>query len=167
MSRMPTCSAKPLHSLTRGQSVRQVGAPPLLAKQQQRVGTHYFRTLAPAGIAAVVLGSLASPAIAAPEANARLVHCGAQSCLRITGQRENSASTVGINGHAVRVEGNRTWQADLPVELVREWSPPYARTVEVSLQNPETQRQTVTSIDLPIGLLGVTTNLASLVVSVR
>ncbi|WP_241233475.1 hypothetical protein [Altericroceibacterium xinjiangense] len=67
----------------------------------------------------------------------------------------------------MRVEGNRTWQADLPVELVREWSPPYARTVEVSLQNPETQRQTVTSIDLPIGLLGVTTNLASLVVSVR
>lgn len=116
---------------------------------------------------ALVVGSLASPAIAAPEQSARLVRCGAQSCLRITGHREKPALIVSINGHVVPVEGKRSWEVNLAVEAVREWSAPYARTIEVSLHDPETQRETIASIGLPIGLLGGVTNLASLVVSVR
>lgn len=116
---------------------------------------------------AVVLGSLASPAIAAPKPGARLVRCGAQSCLRVTGHRDDPASIVRINGHAVPVAGQRSWKVYLPIDTVREWSVPFARTIEVSTHATDAQSETVASVDLPIGMLGQTTELASLVVSLR
>lgn len=140
-------------------------APPPSAEQHRLAGDRGRRALALAG--AVVMACLASPTVAAPEARTKLVQCGAQSCLRITGHREDPALTVAINGHPVPVEGKHRWHADLPLDVVREWSPPYARTIEVSLHHPETQYRVIASIDLPIGLLGHSTDLASLVVSLR
>ena len=116
---------------------------------------------------ALMIGSFASPAMASTETSTRLVRCGAQNCLLIKGHREDSASTVSINGRAVSVEGGRGWQVRVPVDTVREWSAPAAREIEVSLRNPETQRETTDSVDLPIGLLGNLTDLASLEISVR
>jgi hypothetical protein len=120
-----------------------------------------------ASIGATVIGSLASPAAAASEPSTRLVRCGEQSCLQISGSRGDPAAIISINGHVVPVEGEHSWRVRLPVEVVREWSVPYARTIEVSLHDSETQRETNASVDLPIGLLGGVTDLASLVVSVR
>jgi len=114
----------------------------------------------------LILASFASPASAAPEPSAKLVHCGEESCLRISGHRESPASVVRINGNVVPAEGRRKWEVDLPIRTVRDWSAPHARTIEVSLHDPETQRAASTSVDLPIGLLGGVNDLASLVVSV-
>jgi hypothetical protein len=116
---------------------------------------------------AIAAGSLASPAIAAPEPSSKLVRCGEQSCLQVTGHRDDPTSIVRINGHAVSVEGERKWKASVPLEVVREWSAPNARTIEVSLGDPEGQPATIASVDLPIGLLANATTLAALVINVH
>jgi hypothetical protein len=127
-------------------------ASPVLPDRHSSAGGRGVRKEALASISAVVV---------------RLIRCGEQSCLQISGRRGDPAAIVRINGHAVPVEGEHSWRARLPVEVMREWSAPHARTIEVSLQDPETRRETVASADLPIGLLGGTTDLASLVISVR
>jgi hypothetical protein len=145
-------------------SERASPIPPERHRPAERCG---LRKRALASISAIVIGSLASPAMAASEPSTRLIRCGEQSCLQISGRRGDSAAIISINGHVVPVEGERRWRVRLPVEVVRQWSSPYARTIEVSLHDPETQRETIASVDLPIGLLGGKTELASLVISVR
>jgi len=115
-----------------------------------------------AAISAVILPS---PAIAAPEPSAKLVRCGAENCLRVSGYRENAATTVMVNGYVVPVEGARKWAVNLPLDTVREWSAPRARTIEVSLQEPDAVEAQNAKVRLPIGLLGDVTLLASLVIS--
>lgn len=121
------------------------------------------RTWAAALAGAIVIGSFASPAMAARQPSARLVSCGDESCLLVTGHRQDPAAAVSINGREVPVEGERRWRARLPVETVRSWSAPHARTIEVSLGNSESG----TSVELPLGLLGNVTDLAVLEVRVR
>jgi hypothetical protein len=133
---------------------------PLLARERG------LRERVVALLGAIAIGSLASPAIAASEPGTRVVRCGEESCLRVTGYRDDPASIVSINGRVVIVEGEHRWRVHLPIKVVREWSAPYARAIEISLQNPETQLETIASVDLPIGLLGGV-DLASLVVSIR
>lgn len=116
---------------------------------------------------AIALASLAAPAGAASGTSAKLVSCGAQSCLLITGHRDDPASIVTINGQAVSVEGKRGWRVSLPVETVRQLSAPYAREIEVSLRDPATQSETSDSVDLPVGLLGGLTDLSALEVSIN
>jgi len=118
-------------------------------------------------IGAMLVGSLASPPAVAAEPSTRLIRCGEQSCLQISGRRDDPAAIISINGHAVPVEGEHGWRVRLPVEVVRQWSAPYARTIEVSLHGPDAQRAIVASVDLPIGLLGGMTDLAAVVISVR
>lgn len=139
---------------------------PAQPDRHRPAGARAFRKRAFASIGAIIIGSLASPAMAA-EPSTRVIRCGEQSCLQINGRRLDPAAIVSINGHAVPVEGEHSWRVRLPVEVVREWSEPYARTIEVSLHDPQTQRATSASVDLPIGLLGGKTELASLVISVR
>jgi hypothetical protein len=116
---------------------------------------------------AIVLfaGSLATPATAATEPSAKLVRCGVESCLRVSGERGSAAALVKINGHVVPAEGERSWKIDLPLDTVRAWSTLHARTIEVSLDDPRTDDGGSARVDLPIGLLGGVSNLASLVVS--
>ncbi|MFA7595201.1 MAG: hypothetical protein WCY92_02500 [Novosphingobium sp.] len=101
------------------------------------------------------------PAMAGTKPSTRLVECGAESCLLVTGRRSDPASAVSINGYAVPVEGGRRWRAVVPVETVREWSDPYARTITVMVDD------NVKEALLPIGLLGHAHNLAMLVVRVK
>ena len=74
---------------------------------------------------------------------------------------------VSINGQEVAVEGKYDWRVRVPVETVRGWSAPYARTIEVSLRDPQTQLDATADVDLPIGLLGTLTDLAALEIRAR
>jgi hypothetical protein len=94
--------------------------------------------------------------MAASRPATRLVSCQSESCLLVSGHRDDPAAIVRINGHAVPVEGKRDWRARLPLSAVRQWSAPYARTIEISVPGAQT------SADLPIGLLGHVTDLSSL-----
>lgn len=109
---------------------------------------------------------VASAALAGTEPSTRLVRCETGNCLQVSGQRDSSDSEVRISGHRIAVQGKRNWKARLPMEAVREWSAPFARTIEVSLHDPRTQRVSFARADLPIGLMGHT-DLASLVVSLN
>lgn len=120
-----------------------------------------------ATLAAALVASFASPALAASEPSTRVVSCRSGSCLLVTGHRDNAASTVSINGHVVAVDGKRDWRARVPVETVREWSLPLARTITVTLVDADTRSETTAEADLPIGLLGHAENLASLVISFK
>lgn len=118
-------------------------------------------------LAAMVAAGLASPAMAASEPSTRLVDCKAGSCLLVTGQRTNAASAVTINGHAVTAEGTGKWRVRVPVDTLREWSAPYARTITVSVVDARTRTEATAEADLPIGLLGHVENLAMLVVRAK
>jgi hypothetical protein len=74
-----------------------------------------FRTFTPS--IAVALG-LAAPALAAGEVSTRAVDCRAGNCLQVSGRRDSAAAAVLINGHAVAVEGGRSWRAEV-LEPVR------------------------------------------------
>jgi len=114
--------------------------------------------LAAGALAAAMMVGSATPAWAEP--SAKLVKCAAGHCLLVSGHREDAASPVRINGHAVAVEGRRNWRARLPLESVREWSAPFARSITVASGDEQAEQA-----DLPIGLLGHVTDLASLVIS--
>jgi hypothetical protein len=118
-------------------------------------------------LAVLLAATLASPAWATTEPKTRLVSCDAGSCLLVTGSRAGAGSTVMINGHAVSVQGARKWRASLPVDTVREWSEPYARTITVSIIDDESRESASSGADLPIGLLGHTEDLAMLIVSAQ
>jgi hypothetical protein len=111
--------------------------------------------------------SLAAPALATTPPSTRVVDCPAGSCLQISGHRASTTATVLINGNAVTVRGERKWRAEVPVETVGAWSEPYARTIEVATFDAATQHKTAEQARLPIGLLGNTTELASLVIGFK
>lgn len=118
-------------------------------------------------LAAVLIASFASPALAAADLSTRVVSCPSGSCLLVTGHRDEVTSAVSINGHVVQVEGKRDWRARLPVETVRDWSLPLARSITVTLVDAATRNETTAEADLPIGLLGHAENLAALVISIK
>lgn len=117
-------------------------------------------------IGAVLFAFAATPASAASNPNTRLVRCGAENCVLISGHRDDVSSEVRINGHPVTVEGKRRWQARLPVETVRAWSSAFQHTIEITLQDTATKVLSSARADLPIGLMGHT-DLAMLVVGVH
>ena len=115
----------------------------------------------------VLVASFSSPACAATEPRTRLVVCETGTCLLVTGHRANAASLVRINGRTVLADGARRWRVRVPVDTVRGWSAPFARTITVSVVDAETRADATAEVDLPIGLLGQVENLASLVVSAK
>lgn len=110
-------------------------------------------------LAAALVAACATPAAA--ETRTRLVDCEAGSCLLVTGHRADAALAVSINGHAVAVQGARKWRVSVPVETLREWSAPLARSITIAVAGYETQAA------LPIGLFGHAENLAFLTISVE
>jgi hypothetical protein len=111
--------------------------------------------------------ALPSAAVAASGPSTRLVTCRSGSCLLVSGERDHAASVVSINGHAVAVEGRRKWRTLVPVETVRAWSEPFARTISVATFDPRTRHESAAEANLPIGLLGHSNDLAFLVVRVK
>lgn len=116
-------------------------------------------------IATFVVAS-ASTANAAPEPKTRLVSCGSESCLLVTGRRNAADSLVSINNRLVTVEGRRAWHVRMPLAAVRELTSPYARSIEVTVAQADGHEEWSEDASLPIGLLGHR-NLATLVVSAR
>lgn len=92
----------------------------------------------------------------------RLVACGHDTCLLVTGSRRFRDDPVAINGHRVAVQGGRNWHLRLPMAAVRAWSPPYARSLSIA-----TGEGAGREVSLPIGLLGHTSDLAALEVRAR
>jgi hypothetical protein len=121
-----------------------------------------LRTSALASLAAAAL--TASPAVAG-ETTTRVVGCAEGSCLLVTGHRANAEAAVSINGHAVNTRGARKWRASVPVETLREWSAPLARSITISIVDGGNRTDSETR--LPIGLLGQAEDLAFLVVSMK
>jgi len=119
------------------------------------------------GFALLFAIAFATPAWASGAPSTRLVSCGDESCLLVTGHRESAAADVRINGHVVEVQGKRKWRAQLPVETVRSWAAPFARRIEVSSYDAATQTQTLQKAELPIGLMGHVPDLASLVITLN
>lgn len=103
-------------------------------------------------------------AMAAPEPATRLVECGRESCLVVSGHRADPQAKVLINGRSVAVEGGRAWKVRLPLGTVRDWSAPMARTIDVTVLASPKMKEDTKQADLPIGLLGHVTDLAYLVV---
>ncbi len=118
-------------------------------------------------LCATLVAGLATSAMASSEPRTRLVSCGSENCLLVSGHRDDATSPVLINGHAVTVEGKRSWRVSLPIETVRRWSAPFARSIDVSILDSGRQDEVAMQADLPIGLLGHVTNLASLVIASR
>jgi hypothetical protein len=117
-------------------------------------------------LAAALGAGFSAPACAAAEPTTRLVACEAGSCLLVTGRRTNAAAMVSINGRAVSAEGARKWRVRVPVDTVRKWSAPFARTIVVSVVDAGTRTDATAEVDLPIGLLGQVEDL-TLVVSAK
>ena len=126
-----------------------------------------MRTIATAATAIFLMAGGSAPLGAKPSSapRAKLVHCGAQDCLKISGRRDSTSVIVRVNGELVLVEGGTRWRTKLPVARLRRMSPRFARTASVTLSNPLSSTETTYEIDLPIGLLGGTTPLAALEVT--
>jgi hypothetical protein len=108
-----------------------------------------------------------SAVIAQPVASTRLISCGAESCLLIRGHRASPQATVRINGRPIEADGGRTWRVTLPLATVRDWSAPFARTVEVAIGEPTGASVEGEAVRLPVGLLARGVELASLTVRAR
>jgi hypothetical protein len=138
-----------------------------LPATRQSASRRTLRSGALAIAGTLLIGSLTTPALAASDVSTRVVRCGSESCLLVTGHRDDPSAIVTIEGQQVAVEGKYGWKARVPVATVKEWCGPYAREIEVSLHNPATRSEITDNVDLPIGLLGSLTDLASLEISVN
>jgi len=126
----------------------------------------YFRNpLVGIAIAAFLVAG-ADAAAAAPAPKTRLVSCGSESCLLVTGRRKSADSLVAINDRPVAVGGRRAWHVRVPLAAVRELASPYARNIEVTVTQADGHEEWSEDASLPIGLLGHK-NLATLIVSAR
>jgi hypothetical protein len=112
----------------------------------------------------VAAAIVATPAVAAPVAKARVVNCGARDCLLVRGHRASPHAIIRINDHAVAAQGGRSWKVRLPIDTVRAWSAPFARTLSVAVVDPTAAAERAEAVRLPVGLLSQNLELASLVV---
>ncbi|HQS68794.1 MAG: hypothetical protein B7Y36_18030 [Novosphingobium sp. 28-62-57] len=92
----------------------------------------------------------------------KLERCGEQTCLRVTGHRADSAASVLIAQHEVAVTGGKSWRVSLPLQTVRAWSAPAARTIAVEVAGNDRRQM---EAELPIGVFGNSAKLAFLSVS--
>ena len=97
---------------------------------------------------------------------ARLVHCGQDTCLRLAGHRAGAAVAIRVAGQDLAVEGGRSWHATVPLGVARGWLP---RNDEVGLSyfDPNTEAEQTATLALPPGALGSGVTLVSLVVAAR
>jgi len=108
---------------------------------------------------------VAMPANAVSSSQARLVHCGDATCLRISGHRPHSAVAIRIAGHDLAVEGGRAWRTTVPIETARGWAHPRGDTLTLTLADRRTGTETEDAVTVPPGALGRRIELATLMVS--
>lgn len=98
--------------------------------------------------------------------DARLRPCGEDTCVVLTGRRDRATDGVTVAGHPVAARGGRRFEVAVPLDRVRAWSVPHARTIALGTLSG-TGDQTTRDVRLPIGLLGHVTELAALEVRSR
>lgn len=108
------------------------------------------------------LGAVA-PLHAEDAPHARLVHCGADSCLRLSGHRASAATVVRAGGEDLAVEGGRSWQVTVPLATARQWLGARNDVLTLTFADPQARARSV-GVALPPGALGSRVELASLVV---
>jgi hypothetical protein len=129
------------------------------------------RTLRPHAIVQVaallcVLGMFTGPAQAAG-AQARLVHCDAGTCLRLSGHRAGATTAIRIGERDLAVVGGKAWQTTVPLSTARTWPIARGYAFRLILADAHSGVQRVESVMLPPGALGSRTELVSLLVSGR
>lgn len=114
--------------------------------------------------ATAFLAASASAASEDIDASVKLRRCGEQTCMRISGHRPDPAAPIWVEQHEVTAVGGRRWHVTLPLQVVRQWSAPAARSIAVAVGG---QNGRATQAALPIGVFGHTTELAFLNVDLR
>lgn len=130
-------------------------------------GAFALATKPPLALCAAFATLTAIPASARDNLTTRVVDCEAGSCLIVRGRRDSSAAQVTINGRPVVAQGARAWRVSVPVETLRQWSVPHARSITVVVTDTRTGATSTAQARLPIGLLGHSQDLAMLVVRVK
>lgn len=74
---------------------------------------------------------------------------------------------VRIGGRDLAVEGDRGWQATVPLDVARAWSITRNYALRVALVDPDAGTERIETVMLPPGSLGARTEIASLIVSAR
>ncbi len=110
---------------------------------------------------------LAVPAQAERTARAKLVHCGADSCLRLSGRRPAATTAIRIGGRELAVDGDRRWRATVPLTVARTWPIVRGYALRVVLADTAAGMERSETVMLPPGALGSRIEMASLVVSAR
>ncbi len=107
---------------------------------------------------------MTTPAHAAGAPQARLIHCGDNTCLRISGHRPRSAVAVRIGGQDLAVAGGRTWRVTVPLTIARAWPTSSGYALTLTLADPQAGTEGKEAVALPPGALGPRVELASLVI---
>ncbi len=124
-------------------------------------------SLALTGCAILCAGLPATPAVAERAVDARLVHCGEETCLRLRGRRAGAAIAVRVDGRDLPVVGARSWQATVPLAEARTWRLTRGYAVPVTLVDRASGAERTLAVPVPPGALGARVELASLIVRAR
>ena len=111
---------------------------------------------------ATILALAPSPALAKKSPSATLVHCGADTCLRLSGHRARATVAVRIDGHRLTVEGARAWRITVPLSTARSWRIARGDTLAVTLADDDAGTEHIETAILPPGALGSRLELAAL-----
>jgi len=98
---------------------------------------------------------------------AQLVHCGADTCLRLSGHRPAVTTAVRIGERELAVDGGRAWQATVPLSTARTWPVARGYALNLVLADAGSGMDRAERVSLPPGALGSRIELVSLEVSAR
>jgi len=129
----------------------------------------FLRTSARTGWAGLLLAGAvtAAPASAASAPKARLVHCGEQTCLRLSGHRSSRAVAIKVGEQPLAVQGGRSWRVTVPLETARRWPGASGPMLTLALIDRRTGSESTDRVELPPGALGRQVELATLMVYPR
>jgi hypothetical protein len=119
---------------------------------------------AAAALIALTFTSFATAVVPAHATEARLVHCGPETCLRLSGHRQDAAVEVRVAGSLLATDGGRDWQATVPLAFARAWVTPSADAMSITLADARSGTERTETVPLPPGALGRHVDLATLVV---
>jgi hypothetical protein len=93
-----------------------------------------------------------------------LVHCGTNTCMRVSGHRAHAAVTIRIAGRAIAAEGGTSWRATLPLAIARTAVSANGGQLLLTLIDARAGTETVEAVTVPPGSLGKHIELSALTV---
>ncbi len=118
-------------------------------------------------IALLAALTIALPAHAEHAPQGRLVHCGQDTCLRLSGRRQRPEVVIEVGGQDLAVTGRRDWVVTIPLWRARQWVQSFGDPLTLTDFDPQSNAVRTTKVLLPPGALGRHVELASLVVRAR